>query len=134
MTHEATKLAALQTVLNESLTKENHDLKARVRELEEAQFSPYADSNGRLAWQTVARQLQSAVQESRDDEERGWSTMQRAVDILQHARTHAARGIYDIVAANGCKKTQRHSGEAASLRHMEDAHTLICAAIELLEE
>lgn len=125
MTHEATKLAALQTVLNESLTKENHDLKACIRKLEEAQFSPYSDSNGRLAWQTVARQLQSAVQESRDDEERNWSRMHHAADILRRAQSHAGRGIYETTAANGCKKTQQH---------IEDAHNLICVAIHLLEE
>jgi hypothetical protein len=123
--HEATQLGALNTVLHESLSKENRDLKERVRQLEEAQMSPHTWDGKRMTWKQVAALLQKQVAEARSGEEHGWGTMHRAETILEHARTYAGRAAFDLAAANEQTRPRQH---------IEVAHSLICEAIYVLRE
>ena len=122
----SSKIAALNAVLQHSLTAENHELKARIGQLEEQLLSTCLREDGtRKTHAEVNMQLQVVIKEARDKEDDILGIVHQITALLDGTRAYAGRVNVEMFNAGG---------RSAPQQALQTVHNMICDAVQVLEE
>jgi hypothetical protein len=122
----SSKIAALDTFLQHSLTAENHELKARIGQLEEQLLSTCLREDGtRKTHAEVNMQLRVVIKEARDKEDDILGIVHQVTELLNGTRAYAGRVNVEMHQAEG---------RSAPQQALETVHNMICDAVQALEE
>ena len=122
----SSKIAALDTFLQHSLTAENRELKARIGQLEEQLLSTCLREDGtRKTHAEVNMQLQVVIKEARDKEDDILGIVHQITALLDGTRAYAGRVNVEMFNAGG---------RSAPQQALQTVHNMICDAVQVLEE